>query len=185
MYWIFFYCTSTALNELHAMTQTRTECLDIVFTVGRGWKVCDPLFQVQLPWRHGSFSQQKRISFEPTSTYLLKDLKPFTTYTFQLAARSKHGVGAYTNEISAETPQTRRSSSISKSWLDSFPGSWPGKVKYSIFKCTHFFPTRYRDLNLVLPVPDLFGLKTCKAYKPSYKSEDVFENGTLFHNYNK
>uniref|UniRef100_A0A3B5BIN7 Receptor-type tyrosine-protein phosphatase S n=1 Tax=Stegastes partitus TaxID=144197 RepID=A0A3B5BIN7_9TELE len=51
-------------------------------------------------------SPQKRISFEPTTTYLLKDLKPFTTYTFRLAARSKHGVGAYTSEISAETPQT-------------------------------------------------------------------------------
>ncbi len=58
-------------------------------------------------------SRQKRVSFEPTTTYLLKDLKPFTTYTFRLAARSKHGVGAYTNEISAETPQTRRSSSLS------------------------------------------------------------------------
>lgn len=53
---------------------------------------------------------QKRVSFEPTTTYLLKDLRPFTTYTFQLAARSRHGTGAYTNEISAETPQTRRSS---------------------------------------------------------------------------
>lgn len=58
-------------------------------------------------------SPQKRISFEPTTTYLLKDLKPFTTYTFRLAARSKHGVGAYSNEISAETPQTRRSPSLS------------------------------------------------------------------------
>uniref|UniRef100_A0A3Q2TTS1 Receptor-type tyrosine-protein phosphatase S n=1 Tax=Fundulus heteroclitus TaxID=8078 RepID=A0A3Q2TTS1_FUNHE len=48
----------------------------------------------------------KRISFEPTTTYLLKELKPFTTYTFRLAARSKHGVGAYTSDISAETPQT-------------------------------------------------------------------------------
>ncbi|KAF7230415.1 transcript variant X31 [Nothobranchius furzeri] len=50
--------------------------------------------------------EEKRISFEPTTTYLLKDLKPFTTYAFRLAARSKHGVGAYTSEISAETPQT-------------------------------------------------------------------------------
>lgn len=58
-------------------------------------------------------SPQKHISFEPTTTYLLKDLKPFTTYTFRLAARSKHGVGAYSNEISAETPQTRRSPSLS------------------------------------------------------------------------
>nr|XP_057921628.1 receptor-type tyrosine-protein phosphatase delta-like isoform X31 [Doryrhamphus excisus] len=52
---------------------------------------------------------ERRISFEPTSTYLMKDLKPFTTYTFRLAARSKHGVGAYTSEISAETPQTQPS----------------------------------------------------------------------------
>lgn len=57
---------------------------------------------------------QRQVSFEPTTTYLLKELKPFTTYTFRLAARSKHGVGAYTNEISAETPQTRRCSSLSK-----------------------------------------------------------------------
>ncbi|XP_057711082.1 receptor-type tyrosine-protein phosphatase delta isoform X20 [Corythoichthys intestinalis] len=49
---------------------------------------------------------ERRISFEPTSTYLMKDLKPFTTYAFRLAARSRHGVGAYTSEISAETPQT-------------------------------------------------------------------------------
>ncbi|XP_051928467.1 receptor-type tyrosine-protein phosphatase delta-like isoform X30 [Hippocampus zosterae] len=51
-------------------------------------------------------TDERRISFEPTSTYLMKDLKPFTTYAFRLAARSKHGVGAYTSEISAETPQT-------------------------------------------------------------------------------
>uniref|UniRef100_A0A3Q2Y7I1 Receptor-type tyrosine-protein phosphatase S n=1 Tax=Hippocampus comes TaxID=109280 RepID=A0A3Q2Y7I1_HIPCM len=52
---------------------------------------------------------QDEVTFEPTSTYLMKDLKPFTTYAFRLAARSKHGVGAYTSEISAETPQTQPS----------------------------------------------------------------------------
>ncbi|TRY94561.1 hypothetical protein DNTS_024378 [Danionella cerebrum] len=35
-----------------------------------------------------------------------EELKPFTSYSFQLAARSKHGIGAYTSEILAETPQT-------------------------------------------------------------------------------
>uniref|UniRef100_A0A672MD25 Receptor-type tyrosine-protein phosphatase S n=1 Tax=Sinocyclocheilus grahami TaxID=75366 RepID=A0A672MD25_SINGR len=61
------------------------------------------------PTQTGQDNQIKRVSFEPTTTYLLKDLKPFTTYMFQLAARSKHGIGAYTNEISAETPQTQPS----------------------------------------------------------------------------
>ncbi|XP_016108541.1 receptor-type tyrosine-protein phosphatase delta isoform X15 [Sinocyclocheilus grahami] len=60
----------------------------------------------ELLYKKGDDKEEKRVSFEPTTTYLLKDLKPFTTYMFQLAARSKHGIGAYTNEISAETPQT-------------------------------------------------------------------------------
>ncbi|KAM4714693.1 receptor-type tyrosine-protein phosphatase delta isoform 11-T11 [Anableps anableps] len=60
----------------------------------------------ELMYRKKDDKEEKRISFEPTTTYLLKDLKPFTTYTFRLAARSKHGVGAYTSDISAETPQT-------------------------------------------------------------------------------
>ncbi|XP_073763879.1 receptor-type tyrosine-protein phosphatase delta isoform X34 [Danio rerio] len=60
----------------------------------------------ELLYKKGDDKEEKRVSFEPTTTYLLKELKPFTTYMFQLAARSKHGIGAYTNEISAETPQT-------------------------------------------------------------------------------
>ncbi|XP_068447952.1 protein tyrosine phosphatase receptor type Db isoform X15 [Clinocottus analis] len=49
---------------------------------------------------------EEKVSFEPTTSYLLKNLKPFSTYTFQLAAKSKHGIGAYTNEVSVDTPQT-------------------------------------------------------------------------------
>ncbi|XP_077356735.1 receptor-type tyrosine-protein phosphatase delta isoform X11 [Festucalex cinctus] len=60
----------------------------------------------ELLYKKRDDKDERRISFEPTSTYLMKDLKPFTTYAFRLAARSKHGVGAYTSEISAETPQT-------------------------------------------------------------------------------
>ncbi|XP_046699098.1 receptor-type tyrosine-protein phosphatase delta-like isoform X28 [Silurus meridionalis] len=60
----------------------------------------------ELLYKRKDEKEEKRVSFEPTTTYLLKDLRPFTTYTFQLAARSRHGTGAYTNEISAETPQT-------------------------------------------------------------------------------
>nr|XP_015201036.1 PREDICTED: receptor-type tyrosine-protein phosphatase delta isoform X14 [Lepisosteus oculatus] len=63
----------------------------------------------ELLYRKGDDKEEKRSSFEPTTSYLLKELKPFTTYTFLLAARSKHGIGAYTNEVSAETPQTQPS----------------------------------------------------------------------------
>uniref|UniRef100_A0A665WHF1 Receptor-type tyrosine-protein phosphatase delta n=1 Tax=Echeneis naucrates TaxID=173247 RepID=A0A665WHF1_ECHNA len=60
----------------------------------------------ELVYRRADNTEEKKISFEPTTSYLLKNLKPFSTYTFQLAARSKHGIGAYTNEVSIDTPQT-------------------------------------------------------------------------------
>uniref|UniRef100_A0AAR2JQF9 protein-tyrosine-phosphatase n=1 Tax=Pygocentrus nattereri TaxID=42514 RepID=A0AAR2JQF9_PYGNA len=66
----------------------------------------DAITGYELIYRHGDQPEQK-ISFDPTSSYLLKNLKPFSTYTFQLAARSKHGVGAFTGEINIQTPQTR------------------------------------------------------------------------------
>ncbi|XP_035385714.1 receptor-type tyrosine-protein phosphatase delta isoform X8 [Electrophorus electricus] len=63
----------------------------------------------ELLYKRKDEKEENRVSFEPTTTYLLKELRPFTVYTFQLAARSRHGIGAYTNEISAETPQTQPS----------------------------------------------------------------------------
>uniref|UniRef100_A0A3B4TGM7 Receptor-type tyrosine-protein phosphatase delta n=1 Tax=Seriola dumerili TaxID=41447 RepID=A0A3B4TGM7_SERDU len=60
----------------------------------------------ELVYRRVDDTEEKKMSFEPTTSYLLKNLKPFSTYTFQLAARSKHGIGAYTNEVSIDTPQT-------------------------------------------------------------------------------
>ncbi|XP_074543718.1 protein tyrosine phosphatase receptor type Db isoform X19 [Halichoeres trimaculatus] len=60
----------------------------------------------ELVYRRTDDTEEKKVSFEPTTSYLLKNLKPFSTYTFQLAAKSKHGIGAYTNEVSIETPQT-------------------------------------------------------------------------------
>lgn len=59
----------------------------------------------------------QKITFEPNSSYLLKNLKPFSTYTFQLAARSKHGVGAFTGEITIQTPQTRMYICLSHTFL--------------------------------------------------------------------
>ncbi|XP_039678830.1 receptor-type tyrosine-protein phosphatase S isoform X32 [Perca fluviatilis] len=96
----------------------------------------------ELMYRKRDDKEEKRISFEPTTTYLLKDLKPFTTYTFRLAARSKHGVGAYTNDISAETPQTLpsgpprkveveavNSSSIKVIWRSPMPTKQHGQIR--------------------------------------------------------
>uniref|UniRef100_A0A8C2BCI8 protein-tyrosine-phosphatase n=1 Tax=Cyprinus carpio TaxID=7962 RepID=A0A8C2BCI8_CYPCA len=66
----------------------------------------DAITSYELIYRLGDQPEQK-ISFDPSSSYLLKNLKPFSTYIFQLAARSKHGLGAFTSEITVQTPQTQ------------------------------------------------------------------------------
>ncbi|KAI7810463.1 putative protein tyrosine phosphatase [Triplophysa rosa] len=65
----------------------------------------DAIMGYELIYRLGDQPEQK-ISFDPSSSYLMKNLKPFSTYIFQLAARSKHGLGAFTGEITIQTPQT-------------------------------------------------------------------------------
>ncbi|RXN25516.1 receptor-type tyrosine- phosphatase delta-like isoform X1 [Labeo rohita] len=71
----------------------------------------DAITGYELIYRLGDQPEQK-ISFDPSSSYLLKNLKPFSTYIFQLAARSKHGLGAFTSEITVQTPQTHENGSI-------------------------------------------------------------------------
>ncbi|XP_016425970.1 protein tyrosine phosphatase receptor type Db isoform X4 [Sinocyclocheilus rhinocerous] len=66
----------------------------------------DAITGYELIYRLGDQPEQK-ISFDPSSSYLLKNLKTFSTYIFQLAARSKHGLGAFTSEITVQTPQTQ------------------------------------------------------------------------------
>uniref|UniRef100_A0A8K9XM83 Receptor-type tyrosine-protein phosphatase delta n=1 Tax=Oncorhynchus mykiss TaxID=8022 RepID=A0A8K9XM83_ONCMY len=66
----------------------------------------------ELVYRRSGDNEEVRdifLNFDPASSYLIKNLKPFSSYTFQLAARSKHGIGAYTNEVTTDTPQTQPS----------------------------------------------------------------------------
>ncbi|XP_035385737.1 receptor-type tyrosine-protein phosphatase S isoform X31 [Electrophorus electricus] len=96
----------------------------------------------ELLYKRKDEKEENRVSFEPTTTYLLKELRPFTVYTFQLAARSRHGIGAYTNEISAETPQTLpsgpprkveveavNSSSVKVVWRSPVPNRQHGQIR--------------------------------------------------------
>lgn len=47
-------------------------------------------------------------TFDPTSSFTVRDLKPNTEYVFQLAARSVLGLGAYTPEVRERTLQSSR-----------------------------------------------------------------------------
>lgn len=51
---------------------------------------------------------QHKVTFDPTSSYTVEDLKPDTLYRFQLAARSELGVGVFTPTIEARTAQSSK-----------------------------------------------------------------------------
>ncbi|XP_073758867.1 receptor-type tyrosine-protein phosphatase F isoform X11 [Callorhinus ursinus] len=57
-------------------------------------------------WAAEDEGQQHKVTFDPTSSYTLEDLKPDTLYHFQLAARSEMGVGVSTPTIEARTAQS-------------------------------------------------------------------------------
>ncbi|KAL2772714.1 receptor-type tyrosine-protein phosphatase F isoform 3 precursor [Daubentonia madagascariensis] len=57
-------------------------------------------------WAAEDEGQQHKMTFDPTSSYTLEDLKPDTLYCFQLAARSDLGVGVFTPTIEARTAQS-------------------------------------------------------------------------------
>ncbi|XP_045440676.1 receptor-type tyrosine-protein phosphatase F isoform X15 [Pipistrellus kuhlii] len=57
-------------------------------------------------WAAEEEGQQQKVTFDPTSSYTLEDLKPDTLYHFQLAARSEMGLGVFTPTIEARTAQS-------------------------------------------------------------------------------
>ncbi|KAK1792090.1 hypothetical protein P4O66_001868 [Electrophorus voltai] len=115
----------------------------------------DTITGYELIFRLGDQAEQK-VYFDPSSSYLLKNLKPFSTYVMQLAARSKHGVGAFTGELTVQTPQTRMcpllashpywatSSLMAKQNspppIRSQVGAWTGRVELYCFASEHRRP---------------------------------------------
>lgn len=60
------------------------------------------------PGRHARPAVQIMKTFDPTTSFLVKDLNPNTEYVFQLAARSVLGLGAPTPEVRERTLQSSR-----------------------------------------------------------------------------
>ncbi|XP_028833284.1 receptor-type tyrosine-protein phosphatase delta-like isoform X11 [Denticeps clupeoides] len=87
----------------------------------------------ELIYRKGNEAEEQKVTFDPSTTYLLKDLKPFSSYTFQLAAHSKHGVGAFTSEFTAETPQTMFATNfrVKAAMKSAVLLSWETREKYN------------------------------------------------------
>ncbi|XP_019386827.1 PREDICTED: receptor-type tyrosine-protein phosphatase F isoform X6 [Crocodylus porosus] len=60
----------------------------------------------ELLYREGEDGVQRKVEFDPSSSYAVEGLKPDTLYRFRLGARSELGLGVYTPTIEARTAQS-------------------------------------------------------------------------------
>ncbi|XP_051866593.1 receptor-type tyrosine-protein phosphatase F-like [Pristis pectinata] len=106
----------------------------------------EKILKYELVYSEEIDGKEEHVTFDPKSSYTVEGLKPDKTYYFRLAARSEHGLGAYTQIISAKTMQSTpsappqdvhglsiSSSSIRVSWRPPPANSRNGVItKYSI-----------------------------------------------------
>ncbi|KAL2098147.1 hypothetical protein ACEWY4_007354 [Coilia grayii] len=69
----------------------------------------ESILSYELQFKSKFGSQEKR-TFGPRSSYIIENLRANTEYSFSLAAKSKQGIGAFTNEITQRTAQAKPSS---------------------------------------------------------------------------
>ncbi|XP_019357004.1 PREDICTED: receptor-type tyrosine-protein phosphatase F isoform X7 [Gavialis gangeticus] len=64
------------------------------------------IVKYELLYREGEDGVQRKVEFNPSSSYAVEGLKPDTLYHFRLGARSELGLGVYTPTIEARTAQS-------------------------------------------------------------------------------
>uniref|UniRef100_A0A2I3T7G8 Receptor-type tyrosine-protein phosphatase S n=1 Tax=Pan troglodytes TaxID=9598 RepID=A0A2I3T7G8_PANTR len=118
----------------------------------------ESIIKYELLFREGDHGREVGRTFDPTTSYVVEDLKPNTEYAFRLAARSPQGLGAFTPVVRQRTLQSKpsappqdvkcvsvRSTAILVSWRPPPPETHNGAlVGYSV---------RYRPLGSEDPEP--------------------------------
>uniref|UniRef100_A0A2K6RXJ6 Receptor-type tyrosine-protein phosphatase S n=1 Tax=Rhinopithecus roxellana TaxID=61622 RepID=A0A2K6RXJ6_RHIRO len=68
----------------------------------------ESIIKYELLFREGDHGREVGRTFDPTTSYVVEDLKPNTEYAFRLAARSPQGLGAFTPVVRQRTLQSSR-----------------------------------------------------------------------------
>ncbi|XP_072366740.1 protein tyrosine phosphatase receptor type Fa isoform X5 [Scyliorhinus torazame] len=66
----------------------------------------EKIIKYELIYSEAVDGKEEQVIFDPKSSYTVEGLKPHKIYYFRLAARSEHGLGAYTQRISTKTMQS-------------------------------------------------------------------------------
>ncbi|XP_021488628.1 receptor-type tyrosine-protein phosphatase S isoform X10 [Meriones unguiculatus] len=114
-------------------------------SIGLSWSAPrqESVIKYELLFREGERGREVGRTFDPTTTFVVEDLKPNTEYAFRLAARSPQGLGAFTavvrqRTLQAISPKNFRVKMIMKtsvllSWEfpDNYNSPTPYKIQYN------------------------------------------------------
>ncbi|XP_054395395.1 receptor-type tyrosine-protein phosphatase S isoform X9 [Pongo abelii] len=103
----------------------------------------ESIIKYELLFREGDHGREVGRTFDPTTSYVVEDLKPNTEYAFRLAARSPQGLGAFTPVVRQRTLQSispknfkvkmimKTSVLLSWEFPDNYNSPTPYKIQYN------------------------------------------------------
>nr|XP_044990609.1 receptor-type tyrosine-protein phosphatase S isoform X16 [Jaculus jaculus] len=114
-------------------------------SIGLSWSPPrqESVIKYELLFREGDRGREVGRTFDPTTTFVVDDLKPNTEYAFRLAARSPQGLGAFTAVVRQRTLQSispknfkvkmimKTSVLLSWEFPDGYNSPTPYKIQYS------------------------------------------------------
>ncbi|XP_031415994.1 receptor-type tyrosine-protein phosphatase S-like isoform X4 [Clupea harengus] len=95
------------------------------------------------------FGNQEKRTFGPRSSYVIENLRANTEYFFSLAAKSKQGIGAFTNEITERTAQANvpRNFSVNLATKTSVLLTWEFPESSSPYRFTVEYNTKKMEVD--------------------------------------
>ncbi|XP_058138014.1 receptor-type tyrosine-protein phosphatase S isoform X9 [Dasypus novemcinctus] len=114
-------------------------------SIGLSWSPPrqESIIKYELLFREGDHGREVGRTFDPTTAFVVDELKPHTEYAFRLAARSPQGLGAYTPVVRQRTLQSispknfkvkmimKTSVLLSWEFPDNYNSPTPYKIQYN------------------------------------------------------
>ncbi|NP_001239382.1 receptor-type tyrosine-protein phosphatase S isoform 2 precursor [Mus musculus] len=114
-------------------------------SIGLSWSAPrqESVIKYELLFREGDRGREVGRTFDPTTAFVVEDLKPNTEYAFRLAARSPQGLGAFTAVVRQRTLQAispknfkvkmimKTSVLLSWEFPDNYNSPTPYKIQYN------------------------------------------------------
>ncbi|XP_071342074.1 receptor-type tyrosine-protein phosphatase S isoform X4 [Trachinotus anak] len=137
------------------------------------------IINYELRYTEGSFGNQMKKTFGPTSSYVVEGLRPNTEYHFSLAAISIKGIGAFTNDISQKTLQANVPKNFTVKWATKTTVviAWKFSESRSPYKCTIEYNRQKMDVDARQMRVFVTGLRHNTTYEFRVTCQESMDGG--------